>query len=330
MAQIGGGASEFHNKSHNSGIKEFLSFRTAGEKSFIIFNRLGQTDSILLLYERGTDVKNVLTSFIETGLKIGDSCFYAYDPDYEIRAAGQGLFLFPFRKNVLFPNIKELEKQIESVVIKNSGKMKIVVNWGNMRGYSKEEEVLLHSKRMIEKAGKIKVPTWKRKIGKPDFIIKPTLIMNAFEIDSLSTRALEELIEIHNKIIFLTKNENITSLPGISLTNLAEKPTEIFSEDIIESVAKRNIEIIILAMFEKEKLSGYELIKKISSQFHILLSQGTVYPLLYAMERNGILKVEDGRGREKKYEFTEEGKRIANEKINSYRKGYSYLFGILS
>jgi len=65
---------------------------------------------------------------------------------------------------------------------------------------------------------------------------------------------------------------------------------------------KKLIDYFILKYLkERGKVSGYELISQINQDYGVLLSSGTIYGKLYALERKGLIKGEWG---ERKREFT--------------------------
>jgi len=67
-------------------------------------------------------------------------------------------------------------------------------------------------------------------------------------------------------------------------------------------LVKKLIDYIILKYLkERGKASGYDLISQINQDYGILLSSGTIYGKLYALERKGLIKGEWG---ERKREFT--------------------------
>jgi len=80
------------------------------------------------------------------------------------------------------------------------------------------------------------------------------------------------------------------------------------------------MDIIILAELRNGPISGYDVISFIHNKFHLLVSLGTVYSLLYSLERNGLI---EGTWNERKrvYKLTEKGKKTilnANDKIQNF------------
>jgi DNA-binding PadR family transcriptional regulator len=90
-----------------------------------------------------------------------------------------------------------------------------------------------------------------------------------------------------------------------------------------ERIIKNFMDIIILAELRNGPLSGYDVISFIHNKFHLLVSSGTVYSLLYSLERNALI---EGTWNERKrvYQLTEKGRKTietilsANDKIKSF------------
>jgi len=75
------------------------------------------------------------------------------------------------------------------------------------------------------------------------------------------------------------------------------------------------LDIIILKELRKHPLSGYDIISLIHKKFHILLSSGTAYSYLYALERNGFIRG-TYLSRRRTYTLTDSGKQTIDELIN--------------
>jgi len=108
---------------------------------------------------------------------------------------------------------------------------------------------------------------------------------------------------------------------------------EIPADDIV----KNHLEVIILSMLIEKSMCGYDLIKEIFSRYNVLISQGTVYPLLYSLKEDGILHVESMKGdmKTKRYSIAPDGRQSVEKKIdefiraeesilNTIRKGETY------
>jgi len=94
----------------------------------------------------------------------------------------------------------------------------------------------------------------------------------------------------------------------------------------VENLRRRTIktfmDMLILAELQEKPLSGYDIISLIHKRFNVLVSSGTVYSLLYSLERKGLVTA-DMDQRKRVYTLTEKGKQTletvgrANEEINS-------------
>lgn len=55
---------------------------------------------------------------------------------------------------------------------------------------------------------------------------------------------------------------------------------------------QEKIENIVLSLSQQHPVCGYDIIKIVFQRFNVLLSPGTIYPLLYSLEEKGVLKAE--------------------------------------
>lgn len=106
------------------------------------------------------------------------------------------------------------------------------------------------------------------------------------------------------------------------------------SSNLVEMLQRRVIQdfmdIFILAEMKGDSLSGYDAIGLIHRRFGLLVSSGTVYSLLYSLERDGWIRgVWDQRKRV--YDLTEKGERdmkvIAkvNEEVQNFLRRISLI-----
>jgi DNA-binding PadR family transcriptional regulator len=94
---------------------------------------------------------------------------------------------------------------------------------------------------------------------------------------------------------------------------------------IVENLRRRAIktfmDILILAELQDKPLSGYDIIGLIHERFNVLVSSGTVYSLLYSLERKGLVTA-DLDNRKRTYTLTTKGTQTletverANAEIN--------------
>ncbi|MBS7633116.1 PadR family transcriptional regulator [Candidatus Bathyarchaeota archaeon] len=95
-----------------------------------------------------------------------------------------------------------------------------------------------------------------------------------------------------------------------------------------ERIIKNFMDIIILAELRAGPLSGYDVISFIHGRFHLLVSSGTVYSLLYSLERNGLI---EGTWNERKrvYKLTDKGEKTIETILNANDKIKNFITGLL-
>jgi len=73
------------------------------------------------------------------------------------------------------------------------------------------------------------------------------------------------------------------------------------------------MDIIVLEYLKNNHaVSGYGVIKHIHRKFHVLPSAGTVYSLLYSMERKNLIKGNINQGK-RMYKLTSQGEKLLRE-----------------
>jgi len=95
--------------------------------------------------------------------------------------------------------------------------------------------------------------------------------------------------------------------------------------NIVENLRRRTIknfmDMLVLAELQEKPLSGYDIITLIHKRFNVLVSSGTVYSLLYSLERKGLVTAEMDQ-RKRVYTLTDKGEKTletverANREIN--------------
>jgi len=93
------------------------------------------------------------------------------------------------------------------------------------------------------------------------------------------------------------------------------------------------MDILILTEMKKSSISGYDVISLIHQKFGILLSSGTVYSMLYSLERDGFIKGVWNQ-RKRVYTLNERGEQNmkvitkANQEIQNFLRNISLLDAI--
>ncbi|TFH50180.1 MAG: hypothetical protein E4G89_03735 [Methanothrix sp.] len=99
-----------------------------------------------------------------------------------------------------------------------------------------------------------------------------------------------------------------------------------FQEDnckkFIHRIIKTNREVFMMSSLMEKQMCGYDFIKEIFSKCDVFLNQGTVYPVLYTLEGEGLLHAEYSKGnmRSKMYSLTLRGRKIAERDVEDFSK----------
>jgi DNA-binding PadR family transcriptional regulator len=79
-------------------------------------------------------------------------------------------------------------------------------------------------------------------------------------------------------------------------------------KEVQRNMIKDFLDTIILAKLRNSSpLGGYDILEYINKKFGILISPGTIYCVLYSMERRGLVKGEFAQGK-RSYTLTNQGK----------------------
>lgn len=99
---------------------------------------------------------------------------------------------------------------------------------------------------------------------------------------------------------------------------------EIFKE-LYGRIVRSFMDIVILAELRKSRpMSGYDVLALIHKKFHLLMSSGTVYNVLYTLERKGLIEGMFSR-RKRVYKLTDLGKETINIILNAYEKIENFM-----
>ena len=92
-------------------------------------------------------------------------------------------------------------------------------------------------------------------------------------------------------------------------------------KNLLRQLQKRTVknfmDILILSELRKAPMSGYDVISSIFDKFNFLPSSGSVYSLLYALEREGLIKG-GWNGRKRIYALTPRGDEIVETAQTMY------------
>lgn len=276
-------------------------------------------DIILFVYSANTKRKYLFKNYIENGLRNYEICLQASNhdsKDFE-KYAEKKQFLFFSLNNVkddpeaisrLDENIKKMAKRVEEE--KEYSALRLLLDWGVTPNSDNNDKIIQIMKNIA-------------KLRKKNF---PVNAISAFDISCIEQKFFENLMHIVPRVVFSTDDETT-----FSFTNTY--PNKRVSVDAIDhetavGFVKKFLEPIIFSMLLRKPMCGYDIIKDISNDYHVLLSQGTVYPLLYSLNKMNILEVKND-AKAKIYMPTKNGKVFMEKRLNDFSKGYSYFFSLL-
>ncbi len=138
-------------------------------------------------------------------------------------------------------------------------------------------------------------------------------ILCMYDITKLSRNECRRIIEKHSKAVII-KDSNMLV-------------TESFSSNItngfLEKFVKNELETIILSLVSKEPMCGTDIKKSVYENFHVLLSSGTLYPLLHKLEKEGFLQSKLGFEKVKMYTVTDREK--VSNRVNDHMQAKNFL-----
>jgi DNA-binding PadR family transcriptional regulator len=115
---------------------------------------------------------------------------------------------------------------------------------------------------------------------------------------------------------------------ALTITINGEKSEARIIKKMHERVIKSFMDTIIMTELQNGPISGYDAITFIHNKFGFLASSGTIYSLLYSLERNGLV---EGAWIERKrvYKLTEKGSKTIRTILNSQDKIKGFMSTIL-
>ena len=273
-----------------------------------------QDDIALFVHSQNTKRKYLFKGYIENGLKNWEFCLYASNE--EEKRIEKNFFFFSLKKAEYDPEaIARLDDDIK--------KMKEMVEKG------KEYvglRILLDLDKTPNKDNKDKIIQLMKNISKLQRKKFPVTALAAVDVSCMDQKFFEALVSIVPKVVFSTDDE--TTISFINTYPNQPVAVDFLDHEIAVDFVKKFLEPIIFSMLLRKSMCGYDIIKEISNDYHVLLSQGTVYPLLYSLNKMNILEVKND-AKAKKYIPTKDGRFFMEKRLNDFRKGYAYFFSLL-
>ncbi|HIE31114.1 MAG TPA: hypothetical protein EYP67_01860 [Methanosarcinales archaeon] len=115
---------------------------------------------------------------------------------------------------------------------------------------------------------------------------KDHIALCMYDLSMLESERLEELAASHDRIILNTPDMAVLS--GGSLEELD------VAGGTVERFVKEYLDIVVLALIASKPLCGTDIMDMVHRDFNVLLSPGTIYPLLHRLRKEGLLECEYG------------------------------------
>jgi DNA-binding PadR family transcriptional regulator len=117
-------------------------------------------------------------------------------------------------------------------------------------------------------------------------------------------------------------------MTALTVIMSTEKTETKILKNMHERLIKTFMDIIIMTQLQKGPLSGYDIIAYIHTRFNLLVSSGTIYSLLYSLERKSLIEgIWDERKRT--YKLTEKGQKQIQTILNAHEKINNLITNIL-
>jgi DNA-binding PadR family transcriptional regulator len=171
-----------------------------------------------------------------------------------------------------------LPEELGKVLAGDSG-LRVVVDASSINS-SEYEQMGIHGKTFIQFIDHLQ----REKYLAEDH--RSHIILCTYDMGKLTPELVKQLVVFHDKLMLTTSDA--TLLAAESLDRAA------IPQEVVERFVKDELESIVLALLFKEPLCGTDIIKIIYNQFDVLLSPGTIYPLLRSLEKRELLRCEYG------------------------------------
>jgi DNA-binding PadR family transcriptional regulator len=102
---------------------------------------------------------------------------------------------------------------------------------------------------------------------------------------------------------------------------------ELQQESNIEDLVKKHLGVIVLSILKTQPMCGQDIVKEIFRQYQVLISQSSVYHILYTLKEKNILEASNIKGdmRSKVYVPTNQGSEIIYSIVDEFVSSMEYL-----
>ncbi len=301
----------------------------SGEERIFLIGDFYDKGNSLLLYSKKEDKYHAFKSFLESGIKRSEMCVYVYPKDSE---------KLSFERSLSAAEVKHIPIADEkSKRIKKEDVLKLASKLEELYARAKSEKtpglrVQLDFGEMLSKDNLQQVLELERKLHEYNGV--PTATLSAFHLNSVDQATVRQLAGMHSRTVISPKEgETSVSLaqPQLEGEVFSElPPIHVVSAESMEQCVKKSLDYIVLSLLQQKPMCGFDVIKTIVQRFNVLLSQGTVYPILYSLQARGYLITElapDNKTRV--YASTEAGREYMKNKIREYIIAQEHILNLI-
>ncbi len=291
----------------------------------VLLNKIGHGENFLILYDDISINEQIFRNFARKAAENNSIIFYVshntnqLNFDFDVRN-------YPF--NIISENvIHNLKDELYECFneVEKSGKDLLLLSDWSKANLNTCNIFIPFLEELVKRSQGLSPPGWKKKY-KGRVQKAPFTLVNAFETKNLDEELIRQLLCLHKKVYLLQKDLNTFLLPTISPSSERFFPQyHVLPQQVLEKLVKDNLKIVTLLLLEKGNKSGYQILKDIAGHFHCVLSQGTLYPLLYQLEKGNKIEKHNGKGREVVYSLTQEMKNNLQSEKEACLKSYQYL-----
>lgn len=114
----------------------------------------------------------------------------------------------------------------------------------------------------------------------------------------------------------------------MALKFVVPEKVDINSKAVYERHVKAFLDLLVLALLEDKPRCGYDILAIIHRKFNVLLSPGTLYPLLYALEKRGFIEGQV-QNRRRNYAISKKGSNMVKRLSRDFKDSSLTLLSVM-
>ncbi|MDP2846400.1 MAG: PadR family transcriptional regulator [Candidatus Methanoperedens sp.] len=115
---------------------------------------------------------------------------------------------------------------------------------------------------------------------------KNNIALCMYNLATLPYEQIQKLADSHDRMILSTPDMTLLSAAFFDKYNIADAT--------IERFVREYLDVVVLALIAGKPMCGTDIIDSVHKNFNVLLSPGTIYPLLHRLKKEGLLQCEYG------------------------------------